>query len=183
MTMPILDTKVELFEKLRDLRHQFRKSSPRVKARDIAVGIYDSFRFSPTLSRILQIDALTALARDLVRSERGVMRESAMVSAGGEYIVEAPRFPDFDAICHACPANYALPGDEPHETVYLETFDCDFTLLKPGFDYLRKMAAGAERHATAMENLYRLCHRLGGLQGETPREILHRCYGFDPGND
>lgn len=166
-----LDTKAELLEKTRELREEFLNRGPRVKARDIALALYDSFRFSATLTHALIIDALTFVARTVVQEQRA--RSTASARAQEEAYGTA-QFPEFAEICGECPSNYALPGDNPADTVYVETLDDDFELLDRGAQYLRRHGETAIRHATALHNLYLLCRRLQGRPGETPREILAR---------
>jgi hypothetical protein len=179
----MLLTKGEVIEKTRNLREELRASSPRVKAGDIALGIYDAFTFTENLTRIFVIDALTFIARTIIQRERQQQERREYASAGA---AEAARgtseFPAFDAICRDCPCNYALPGKNPEDTVYVETFDDDFENLPEGFDYLQKHGQTEIRHADALRSLYRLCQRLGGKPGETPREILRR-HGYDAGDD
>lgn len=167
---PMLDTRREVMDRTRDLRNTMRALGPRCKARDIALGIYDQFRFSGTLTRLLMIDSLTAVARAIIQSERAAqvkMTASAGASVG-------PEFPQFAEICAECPNNYALPGDEPEDTIYIETFDGEWELLDVGADYLDKHAHAELRHAAALRGLSRLCRRLGAAANETPREILRR---------
>jgi hypothetical protein len=181
--MPMLLTKGEVIEKTRNLRAELRAASPRVKASDIALGIYDAFTFSQDLTRVFVIDALTFIARTIIQRERQQQERREYASAGAaETARGTPEFPEFDDICRECPRNYALPGDTPEDTVYVETFDDDFTRLPDGFEYLRRHGQTELRHAAALENLYRLCHRLGGTSGETPRQILKR-HGYDAGED
>lgn len=177
--MPILDTKAELLIKTRAVREQFRVRGPRVKARDIALALYDGFTFTNTLTRLLIIDALMFVSRTVIQEERARSRERAGAGARAEdEAAGTSEFPGFDDICRECPSNYALPGGNPADTVYIETFDDDFTLLDKGFRYLRRHGETEIRHSTALENLYLLCRRLGGVPGETPREILAR-HGYE----
>jgi hypothetical protein len=167
-----------VIEQIRDCRNRIRLRTPRVKARDIALEIYDAFTFTAEVTRLFIIDALTALCRDVIQEERARSGARAHAAAGAAAVARGtPEFPDFADICDPCPRNYALPADEPNETIYVETFDEDFQSLPEGYGYLRKFAEGAQRNATALENLYRLCRRLGGIPGDTPREILLR-HGF-----
>ena len=180
--MRSLSTKGELIIELRTIRAAMRQASPLMRARDLAQALYDAFELGADLIEILVIDALTALARMVVQEERARGRSRAYASAQAEETSRGtPPFREFDEICRECPRNYALPGDEgPTDTVYVETFDYDFTKLKPGFIYLRQHANTELRNSFAMENLFRLCERLHGEPGETPREILAR-YSYDPG--
>jgi hypothetical protein len=179
----MLLTKGEVIEKTRRLRDELRTSSPRVKAADIALGIYDAFTFTETLTRVFVIDALTFIARTIIQRERQQHERREYASAGtAERTRGTSEFPDFDAICRDCPRNYALPGDNPQDTVYVETFDDDFESLPEGFEYLRRHGQAELRHADALQSLHQLCRRLGGKPGETPREILRR-HGYDAGDD
>jgi hypothetical protein len=174
----MLLTKGEAISELRVLRDTARATSPRVKARDLALAIFDAFTFSRNLIDAFVIDALTALARSIIQHERSAHERRAYADARGEDAARGtPAFPEFEEICRECPTNYALPGDDPEDTVYVETFDDDWLLLKSGFEYLRKHARGELRHADGLENLYNLCRRLRGKAGETPRDILRRA-GF-----
>ena len=180
---PLLGSKGEVTDRARRIREAMLRTGPRVKARDIALEIYDAFTFSINLTKLLVIDALTLIARQVVHEERERRSAGARAAvAAGEIAEGTPEFPDFDEICRECPRNYALPGNsgEPNDTIYVETFDDDFALLPKGVGYLRAHGLGALRNATALENLYLLCQRLGGRSGETPREILRRSH-YDPG--
>lgn len=179
--MPTLDTKYDVVERVKDVRDQFKVLNPRVKARDIALAIYDAFIFSPSLQRVLLIDALTAIARSVIQYDRAHTREHERAhEAASDAARGTLTFPEFEEICRDCPSNYALPGEDPEDTVYLETFDNEFECLRPGFKYLEKMAEGTARNARALRSLYDLCVRLGAKPHETPRELLLRKYGFDP---
>jgi hypothetical protein len=179
----MLLTKGEVIEKTRNLREELRVSSPRVKAGDIALGIYDAFTFTENLTRIFVIDALTFIARTIIQRERHLRERREHASAGAaEDARGTAEFPQFEDICRECPRNYALPGDSPENTVYVETFDDDFENLPDGFEYLQRHGQAEIRHADALRSLYRLCQRLGGNRGETPREILRR-HGYDAGDD
>jgi hypothetical protein len=178
----MLSTKGEIIGELRAIRAAMLRSSPLLKARDLAQALYDGFELTADLIEVLLLDALAALARSVVQEERARGRSRAYASerAGG-ISRGTPEFPEFDEICRECPRNYALPGGiDPADTVYVETFDYDFTNLRAGFIYLRQHANTELRHATSLENLYLLCTRLGGKAGETPREILLR-HSYDPG--
>lgn len=178
----MLSTKAEILTELRTIRLAMLRSSPLLKARDLAQALYDQFELGRELIEVLVLDALAALARAVVQEERARGRSRVYTSTRpDERGAGTPYFPDFDEICRECPGNYALPGNpDPADTVYVETFDHDFTKLKPGFEYLRRQAYGELRSASGLENLYELCKRLGGVPGETPREILRR-HSYDPG--
>ena len=178
----MLLTKGEIISELRSIRAAMLRSSPLLKARDLAQALYDGFELATDLIEVLVLDALAGLARTVVQEERARGRSRVYASErADERSRGTPEFPDFDDICRECPRNYALPGEiDPADTVYVETFDYDFTKLQPGFIYLRQHANTELRHAASLENLYLLCRRLGGNPGETPREILNR-HSYDPG--
>jgi hypothetical protein len=178
-----LSTKAEILTELKALRAAMLRASPVMKARDLASALYDAFDFAWDLSQVLISDALTALARGIVQEERARRAGRAKAHARAEeYGRGTPEFPDFDEICGLCPRNYAIPGeDDPTDTVYVETFDYDYTQLETGFEYLRQHAMTELRNAAALENLFKLCERLKGKSGETPREILAR-HSYDPGD-
>jgi hypothetical protein len=178
----MLSTKGEIIIELRSIRAAMRLSSPPLKARDLAQALYDGFELATDLIEILLLDALAALARAVVQEERARGRSHAYASGrAGEISRGTREFPEFDEICRECPRNYALPGeDDPADTVYVETFEYDFTRLRAGFIYLRQHGNTELRHAAALENLWTLCTRLKGEVGETPREILRR-HSYDPG--
>jgi len=178
----VLLNKGEVLESLRQARHDWRLRSKQVRARDLGQQIYDEFRLTADLKESLVLDALIELARQLIQDERA-NRQAARERAAAAGATAGP-FQDelthFAEICAACPPNYALPGGlgGTDNTVYVETFDVDFGLLRKGFEYLRTFGLGALRNANALEGLHALCLRLGGKPGETPRQILRRA-GYD----
>jgi hypothetical protein len=182
-TRRTLSTKGEIIIELRALRAEMLKAAPVMKARDLGQALYDAFDLAWDLAQVLIVDALTALARVVVQEERARRSGRAKAYARAEERGRGtPEFPDFDAICGECPRNYAVPGeDDPTDTVYVETFDYDYTQLETGFEYLRAHAMAELRNAAALENLFKLCERLKGKSGETPREILAR-HSYDPGD-
>jgi hypothetical protein len=182
-TRRTLSTKGEIVIELKAIRAAMLKSSPVMRARDLAQALYDAFDFAWELTQVLVIDALTALARTIVQEERARRHRRAYAHARAEEVAgRTPEFPDFDEICRECPRNYAIPGeDDPTDTVYVETFDYDYVELRAGFEYLRHHALTELRNAAALENLWKLCERLGGKPSETPREILRR-HSYDPGD-
>jgi hypothetical protein len=82
---------------------------------------------------------------------------------------------------HLTPHAAPLAGTAMSDERLVPTFDMPAPYLpkqSPISDNRRKEAL---RKAAALENLLRLCERLGILEDDTPREFLNR-HGYDPGN-
>lgn len=184
-------TKGEVYAALRELRDEARQASHLIKASDLALDFYDNWSLGGDLPRLLTIDALTGMAREVIhnagRKSRGAgMRGSGSRSRGAsegetetlEEVELEPELP-FAEICAACPENYALPDDRPADTTYADTFDTPCRRLPEGIAYLTKMARGSLRNATALQNLFDACERVGFSGDETPRQVMTR-YGYEP---
>jgi hypothetical protein len=188
-------TKGEVYAALRELRDEARRASHLIKASDLALDFYDNWSLGGDLPRLLTIDALTEMAREVIhnagrKSRGGAGRSrSAGSRAAGEGETETldeieiePELPDFAEICAACPENYALPDDRPADTTYADTFNTPCRRLPEGIAYLTKMARGSLRNATALQNLFDACQRVGFSGDETPRQVMTR-HGYEPGGD
>jgi hypothetical protein len=178
---PVLATKGDVLLELRGAFEEARATSPIYKAREIAETINDNFEFADQLTDALRLDALTAMARSVVQEERARRSNNAYHDSEAKARANGTaEFPGFEEICRRCPTIYALPGeDDPIDTRYVETFDYDFAALPKGFNALLGHAEATLRNGRALQALWRLCRRLGGMPGETPRQILSR-HGFDP---
>ncbi|SRR5260370_182158 len=192
---PRIESVAELWEAMRDLRRD-EFPGPFIRARDLALAFDDTFEFAGDLLRWLTIEALTVIARDVIHRGGGARsrdkKKKTAHASGDGFTMEddepepepgadpEPEFAEFEEICRACPRNYALPGhDRPEDTRYAETFDAPCAFLQQGAEYLRKMAAGAQRNAAALEALFRLCQRFGFADEDTPRDVLSR-RGYQP---
>ena len=82
---------------------------------------------------------------------------------------------------HLTPHAAPLAGTAMSDGRFVPTFDMPAPYLPEAIAHLRQQAQEALRKAAALENLFRLCERLGFLEDDTPREFLNR-HGYDPGN-